>query len=219
MLARFGLLADLKASPPKVGNLQRLSNLLTVRRQLVKQRDALRKLCAAVGLPAADRPGRTLRAIQADIALCDRRMRECIAADAGLTRRDAIIQSVPGCGPVNSACLCADMPELGTLGRRKAASLLGVAPYDRDSGQFRGGRRIRGGRAQPRHLPCMAALSAIRWEPSSEACCQRLVANGKKPKVALVAVMRRLAGLLDTLLREDRHWQPKPPTPALEAAA
>ena len=72
----------------------------------------------------------------------------------------------------------------------KAASLLGVAPFDRDSGQFRGGR------AQPRHLPSMAALSAIRWEPSSEACCQRLLANGKKPKVALVAVMRRLAGLL-----------------------
>ena len=111
------------------------------------------------------------------------------------------------------------MPELGSLGRRKAASLFGLAPFDRDSGQHRGSRAIRGGRAQPRHLLYMAAMSAIRHEPASKACYQRLTADGKPHKVALVAVMRKLAGLLDTLLRADRLWLPEPPNCELEAAA
>ena len=105
------------------------------------------------------------------------------------------------------------MPELGRLGRRKAASLFGLAPFDRDSGQHRGGR------AQPRHLLYMAAMGAIRCEPSSQACYERLLARGKPHKVALVAVIRRLAGPLDTLLREDRLWQAEPPARRLEAAA
>ena len=219
MLARFGLLDGLEAIPPQPRNLQLLSDLLVLRRKLLKQLGALRKLCAELDTEAAGCPGTTLAAFQSDIADCDRRMRQCIAADAALTRRDAIIQSIPGFGPVNAACLCADMPELGTLGRRKAAALFGLAPFDRDSGQHRGHRSIRGGRAQPRHLLYMAALTAMRWEPASQACYQRLAAAGKPHKVALVAVMRRLTGLLDTLLRENRLWQPAPPARELEAAA
>ena len=219
MLARFGLLEDLESTPPLPANLRRLSDLLALRRKLVEQLGALRRLCAELDPEAAAGPAATLDALQADIADCDRRMRDCIAADAVLSRRDAIIQSIPGFGPVNAACLCADMPELGSLGRRQAASLLGLAPFDRDSGQHRGGRSIRGGRAQPRHLLYMAALSAIRCEPASPDCYQRLTANGKSHKVAIVAVMRRLVGLLDTLLREDRLWQPRPPARPLETAA
>lgn len=218
MLARFGCLDGLDSTPPQQRNLQQLSDLLALRRKLVEQLGALRKLCAELGPEAAGCPSTTLEALPADIAGCDRRMRACIAADAELSRRDAIIQSLPGCGPVNAACLCADRPELGRLGRRKAAALFGVAPFDRDSGQHRGGRSIGGGRAQPRHLLYMAALTAVRCEPACRACYQRLTANGKPHKVALVAVMRRLAGLLDTLLREDRLWHAEPPAPHLEAA-
>ena len=219
MLALFGLLHDLQSTPPQQANLRLLSDLLALRRKLVEQLGALRKLCAELDPQAAACPSATLHALQANIADCDRRMRDCIAADAALARRDAIIQSIPGCGPVNAAGLCADMPELGSLGRRRAASLLGLAPFDRDSGQHRGGRSIRAGRAQPRQLLFMAALAAIRCEPASQACYQRLTANGKPHKVALVAVMRRLVGLLDTLLREDRLWQAQPPARPLEAAA
>ena len=190
--------------------------MLVLRRKLVEQLGTLRKLCAELDPAVASCPSATLAACQTDIAECDRRMRECIAAAAALSRRDAVIQSIPGFGPVNAACLCAAMPELGSLGRRKAAALFGIAPFDRDSGQPRGGRCIR---AQPRQLLYMAALSAIRCEPSSKACYERLTAAGKQHKVALVAVMRRLAGLLDTLLREDRTWQPEPPSRELEAAA
>jgi len=219
MLAQFGLLGTLESTPPQQDNLRLLSDLLALRRKLVEQLGALRKLCAELAPQAAACPSDTLPALQADIASCDRRMRDCIAADATLARRDAIIRSIPGFGPVNAACLCADMPELGSLGRRQAASLFGLAPFDRDSGQHRGGRSIRGGRAQPRHLLFMAALSAIRCEPACQATYQRLTTNGKPHKVAVVAVMRRLVGLLDTLLREDRLWQPQPPARILGNAA
>ena len=219
MLARFGLLDGLDTTPPQPGNLRCLSDLLVLRHKLVEQLGTLRKLIAELDPETAREPLASLEALQADSAACDRRMRACIAADAELSRRDAIIQSIPGCGPVNSACLCASMPELGTLGRRKAASLFGLAPFDRDSGQHRGGRSIRGGRARPRHLLYMAALSAVRFEPASKARYQHLTANGKPHKVALVAIMRRLVGLIDTLLKQDRLWQPEPPARALEAAA
>ena len=218
MLARFGLFNGLESTPPQQRNLQQLSDLLALRRKLVEQLGALRKLCAELG-PQTGGPSATLAGLQADITDCDRRMRACIAADAALARRAAIIRSVPGCGPVNAACLCADMPELGRLGRRKAACLFGVAPFDRDSGQHRGGRSIGGGRAQPRHLLYMAALTAVRSEPSCKACYERLLARGKPHKVAMVAVMRRLAALLDTLLRQDRLWQAEPPARMLEATA
>ena len=219
MLARFGLLAGLDSTPPQQRNLQQLSDLLALRRKLVEQLGTLRKLCAELGPATAGRPSDSLMALQADIADCDRHMCACNAADAALARRAAIIQSVPGCGPVNAACLCADMPALGRLGRRKAACLFGLAPFDRDSRQHRGGRSIGGGRAQPRHLLYMAALTAVRSEPSCKACYERLMARGKPHKVALVAVMRRLAGLLDTLLRQDRLWQPEPPPRMLGVAA
>ncbi len=219
MLARFGLLDGLESTSPQPRNLRLLSDLLVLRRNLVEQLGTLRKLSAELDPEAAGCPATTLAALQADIDGCDRRMRACIAADAALSRRDAIIQSIPGCGPVNAACLCAAMPELGRLGRRKAATLFGLAPFDRDSGQHRGVRSIAGGRAQPRHLLYMAALTAVRCEPSFQACYQRLTANGKPHKVALVAVMRRLAGLLDTLLREDRLWQAEPPARHLEPAS
>ena len=143
-------------TPPQPRNLLLLSDLLVLRCKLVEQLSTLRNLCAELGPEAAGGASTTCKALHADIEDCDRRMRACIVADAELRRRDAIVQSVPGCGPVNAACLCAAMPELGRLGRRKAAALFGLAPFDRDCGQHWGGR------AQPRHLLHMAALTAGR---------------------------------------------------------
>ena len=218
MLARFGLLEDLESTPPQPSNLRLLSDLLALRRKLTKQLVALRKLCSELDPEVAACSSDAIQTMQAGITDCQQRMLACIAADEALSRRAAIIQSVPGLGPVNAACICATMPELGSLDRRQAASLLGVAPFDRDSGQHRGGRSIRGGRAEPRHLLYMAAVSATRWNPGSKACYERLTARGKPSKVALVAVMRKLVGLLNTLLREDRMWQDEPPIRRQEAA-
>lgn len=219
MLARFGQLGNLETTPPQQHNLQLLSDLLALRRKLVAQLDALRKLCAELAPEAAACPSASCQALQDDVAACEQRMLACIAADAALARRAEIIQSVPGCGPLTAACLCAELPELGSLARRQAAALLGVAPFDCDSGQHRGRRHIRGGRAHPRRALYMAALSASRWEPACKACYQRLVADGKPHKVALVAVMRKLVCLLGALLRADRCWQAAPPSCQLEPAA
>ena len=193
MLARFGQLDSLVATPPQDDNLQLLSDLLAARRKLVIQLGALRKLRAELAPEAPACIADSCNGLQADISSCEQRMLTCIAADAALARRAEIIQSVPGCGPVTAACLCAEMPELGTIGRRQAASLLGLAPFDQDSGKQHGRRSIRGGRAQPRHSLYMAALSATRWEPACKACYQRLIADKKEHKVAMVAVMRKLA--------------------------
>lgn len=103
--------------------------------------------------------------------------------------------------------------------RRHAASLLGVAPFASDSGGHHDRRAIRGGRAEPCHLFYMLAMSARNWEPCSKSLFNRLVARGKPHKVALVAVMRRLIGLIDTLLRQDRMWHSEAPSRPMETAA
>ncbi len=120
MLARYGLLDGLDSTPPKAANLRLLSDLLALRRKLVEQRGALRKLRAELD-PAAARAGAlACDGLAAAIDNLDVRMQACIAADPALSRRAGIVRSIPGFGPVNAACLCADMPELGDLDRRRA---------------------------------------------------------------------------------------------------
>ena len=113
-------LADLQATPPQADNLQLLQDLLVARRKLVAQLGTLRKLTAALNPQAARRLTKPLASLQAARTACERDLRTCLAADAVLARRAEIIQSIPGCGPLNAACLCATMPELGSLGRRPA---------------------------------------------------------------------------------------------------
>ena len=211
MLARYGLLKDLDCTPPKPHKLRLLSDLLALRRKLVEQLGALRKLRAELDPDAAPACDPAVNAIASAIADLDARMQACIASDPTLARRAAIIRSIPGFGPVNAACLCADMPELGSLDRRQAAALFGLAPFDNDSGQNSAGRHIRGGRALPRNLLYMAATSAIRCDPATQACYQRLCLQGKDHKVAVVAIMRKLVALLTALLRDNRFWQLEPP--------
>ena len=120
-----------------------------------------------------------------------------------------VLASIPGLGPVTVAGLIVDMPELGRLDAKAAASLAGVAPMARESGNWKGRSRIKGGRARVRRLLYMAALSAIRCNPDLAAKHRRLVADGKPGKVALVAVMRKLLLLANVLLRDDRLWTPR----------
>ena len=141
MLARYDLLDGLEGTPPPSRNLLLFCDLLALRRKLVEQFKALRKLRDELDpelRAGADPADDELRDAIAD---CDGRMRRCIAADAALARRAAIVESIPGFGPVNAACLCADMPELGRLDRRQAASLFDIAPFDADSGSHCGPRR------------------------------------------------------------------------------
>lgn len=131
-----------------------------------------------------------------------------IRACPELARRYALLQSLPGCGPVVAACLLIRMPELGALSRGRAASLIGVAPWDRDTGQSRGVRRIGGGRSRPRRFLYIASLAASRFDPGFRAFVQRLKAAGKEPKVALTALMRKLIEAANLILARGTPWLP-----------
>ena len=121
---------------------------------------------------------------------------------------EELLTSVPGIGKVTAHTLLADLPELGQLGRRKLAALVGVAPINRDSGLMRGHRAIAGGRFNVRNVLYMATLTAIRWNPLIRAHYTQLRKRGRPAKVAIVACMRRLLTILNAMLREKTPWQP-----------
>ena len=119
---------------------------------------------------------------------------------------DRLLQSAGGIGPVASASLIAELPELGKLNRRQIAALVGVAPMARDSGGSSGRRRVQGGRCEIRRVMYMAALTATRHNPAIKDFYQRLITAGKLPKVALVACMRKLLTMLNAMVRTGSHW-------------
>jgi transposase len=121
---------------------------------------------------------------------------------------DDLLRSASGIGPVSSCTFVADLPELGRLDRRRIAALVGLAPFPRDSGVFRGRRMIAGGRAHIRRVLYMATLSAIKHNPAIRDFYHRLVSAGRPPKVALTAAMRKLLTILNAMLRDRRPWQP-----------
>jgi transposase len=118
-------------------------------------------------------------------------------------------QMVPSIGPVVSVSIVAELPELGQLNRQQIAALAGLAPMNRDSGQSRGRRAVFGGRSSVRSVLYMAALTARRFNPVIRAFADRLAAKGKKPKVILVACMRKLLVILNTMLKTRTQWNPR----------
>lgn len=149
----------------------------------------------------------TLKALQAQLAELDRDIDETIRRSPVWRVADDLLTSVPGVGPVTAHTLIADLPELGQLDRRRLAALVGVAPVNRDSGRMRGTRSIAGGRTAVRNTLYMATLSAIRCNPVISKHYQSLIARGRLKKVALVACMRRLLGILNAIIRTRTAWQ------------
>lgn len=133
-----------------------------------------------------------------------------IKAFEDLTARWRLLQSLPGVGPIVAASLVIRMPELGALKRGQPASLLGVAPFDRQSGQWRGQSFIGGGRSRPRCMLYLAALAAKRWDPGFKAFADRLLAAGKPTKLAIVAVMRKLIEAANLVLARQQPWLSHP---------
>lgn len=133
---------------------------------------------------------------------------ELLESDDGWKRKTEIVQSVPGLGDVTSATLVAELPELGEINRQQASALVGVAPFNDDSGKHRGKRSIRGGRKELRCTLYMAALTARRVNPVIKAFADRLKEAGKPYKVIMTACMRKLVVILNTLIRNNTLWQP-----------
>jgi transposase len=137
----------------------------------------------------------------------DDQLKALLQSSAAWQVKDEILQSVPGIGPVTSFSMIADVPELGTLNRQEISKLVGVAPLNRDSGQKRGTRHIYGGRARPRSVLYMAALTAVRHNAVIKEFYQRLRANHKPFKVAITACMRKLLAIMNVMLRDGTRWK------------
>jgi transposase len=148
----------------------------------------------------------TICCLKRQIAAVDQEVAKLIREAPKLLRRAELLSSVPGVGPVTSATLIAQLPELGALNRKEVAALVGVAPFNRDSGKHHGKRAIWGGRARVRTILYMSTFVAVRQNPVLRDFYQRLRQGGKAAMVALVASMHKLIVILDALARHDTHW-------------
>lgn len=150
-----------------------------------------------------------IKTLDSQIAQIDKLIREHIDADDNFKTKDEIIQSTPGVGPQTSAMLIANLPELGSLNRQQIAALAGVAPWDRSSGNYIGKAHIFGGRKDVRSVLYMAAFNACRSNPIIRNLYNRLIKKGKPYKVVLIACMRKLLIILNTMIRNRTLWTPK----------
>ncbi len=211
MLARMGAALQPPQTPPADGSLAELKDLHLARRALVKDRTAARNRQAVTRLALIKRQlAQRLKQIDRQIQAIDAAIEQQIGNNPSLRQRRDILISVPGISKTTAATLLAEMPELGSLKAKQAASLAGLAPATQQSGKWHGKARIRGGRATLRQALYMPALVAARFNPDLKAVYKRLRNAGKPPKVAITAVMRKLLITANALLRENRHWSPNP---------
>ena len=210
MLARFAALLEPPVRPVVSMTVDTMKELHGARRALVKDRVAARNRDHTHRSALLKRQVRArLRQIDHQLAAIDAALHATLAADPALQARFDILVSIPGVGQATALAVLVEMPELGTLEHRCAASLAGLAPMARDSGQRSGKRFIRGGRAPLRQALYMPALVAVRFNATMKAKYQALRAAGKAPKVALTAIMRKLLILANALLRDGSTWSPK----------
>lgn len=207
MLARMGAVLELEGQDAPSETLFELRELLATRRALIKDRTAARtRLCAAT-LPLVKRQlAARIRQVETQLAQIDAALAGKVAQDKAMSRKLAILVSIPGVGETTALSMLIDMPELGTLEGKQAASLAGLAPISRQSGTWQGRERIQGGRPLLRRAIYMPALVATRFNADLKAKYEQLIRAGKPAKVALTAVMRKLVVMANALLRDGREW-------------
>ena len=207
VLTAFGLALKPEPTPSQSAELSRIRALVVRRRQTITMRTAEKTRLAQ----CSDDTARAM--IKESIALFDRQIRElerwlvaAIGTSCALARKYTVLNSVPGIGPVSAATLIAELPELGRLTRRQIASLVGLVPFNRDSGKMRGRRTIWGGRRSVRTGLYMPALTASRSNPLYQAFRAKLEAEGKPQKLILTAIMRKMIVTMNAMIRDDKEW-------------
>lgn len=209
VIARFAQAVRPTPRPVPDEQARALGELVARRRQLVDM------LGAELNRRRLLREPRVRRQLDAHIGWLEDALRRLdhdlttlLRATPAWREAEDLLRSVPGIGPITATTLIASLPELGRLDRRRIAALVGLAPFARDSGAFRGRRMITGGRAPIRKVLFMATLTAIQHNPAIAAFYRRLVATGRPGKVALTAAMRKLLTILNAILRDRRPWIP-----------
>lgn len=208
VLAHFAAAIEPPLRPSKSDATQHLEALLARRRQIVEM------LVAEKNRLANNRDHAVVKDLKNHIGWLERRLKSSddelqrvLKASPAWRERDDLLRSTPGVGPVLSLTLLAQLPELGQLNRREIAKLVGVAPFNWDSGKWRGSRHIWGGRAAVRSPLFMATLCAIRVNPTIKSFYQRLIKAGKAPKVAITACMRKLLTILNVMVKTQTSWR------------
>jgi transposase len=207
MLARFGATLRPEVPPAKHETIAMLAELLAARRGLVKDRTAAANRGKSLTLALLKRQSEQHRKqIESQIEAIDREWMSVLAANPALQAKLDILLSIPGVGAATAIAFLVDMPELGTLDAKQAASLAGLAPVTRQSGTWKGKSFIRGGRASLRQAIYMPALVAIRFNPPLKEKYQALRRAGKPAKLAIVAIMRKIVITANALIRDNRKW-------------
>jgi transposase len=183
-----------------------LNESVTRRRQLVLMITAERNRLQTASPEMRESIARHLDWLQQEINALEEQINQALAANSEWAETAKRLQSVPGVGTITASTLVADLPELGQLNRQKIAALVGVAPFNNDSGKRRGKRRIFGGRTSVRSVLYMAALSATKHNPVIKAFYERLLAKGKVKKVAITACMRKLLVILNSMVKSGQDW-------------
>ena len=207
LLVEFARAARPRLLEKRSANQVQLQALVTCRRQLQRSlTEQTNRLGSTRVKSAVQALQAVIKTLQKQIGSLDEQIRRLIDSDDSFKDLDRLICSVPGIGPVGSAMLMAMLPELGKVDRRQLPALVGVAPYNDDSGRTRGQRSIRGGRTDLRCVLYMGTLSAMRFNPIIKTFAIRLRAAGKRSKVVIVACMRKLSVLLNAMVRENLLW-------------
>jgi transposase len=208
VLAHFAEAVRPEPRPLPDADTQLLRALVDRRQQLVEMLTAERQRRTKAPVALRPRLDAHIQWLEQDLRDADRDLDQALRVSPVWRVQDDLLRSVPGIGPVVSATLLALVPELGRLGPKQLAALVGVAPHARDSGTLRGKRTIWGGRAAVRRVLYMGAVSAARANPVVRAFYERLVERGKPKKVALTACMHKLLTMLNAMVRDGRPWQP-----------
>ena len=211
MLALYRREHPTKRTPPSPEVLEALQELVSARVAALAEQTALSNRRNASQTAFKAKLARRLKAIATHIERLEAEIARRVKADPVLQHRVELLLTIPGVGPVAALAMAIGLPELGSCTGKAASLLAGLAPLADDSGQRTGERYIRGGRASVRCALYFAALTASRFNPPLAEDYNRLIAKGKEAKVALTAIMRKLVVLANTLITEDRPWQPIQP--------
>lgn len=213
-ICEFGKRMQPAVRPLKANELQELSLILARRRQLVQTRTMEATRCQEKPSPFIEQGiAKHIAWLNVEINALDHEIKLRLKESEELTIRRKLLDSVKGIGPVTQAVLLTQLPELGKLNRRQISALVGVCPYDRDSGSLRGKRAIWGGRSGVRAMLYMAMLSAVRYNPQIKLFYTNLVSRGKPKKVALTACIRKFITILNAMVRDRKEWSAEQQTP------
>jgi transposase len=217
VLMEFAKLASPRLAEKRSANQVELDALITCRRQLTQTRAIQTNRRGTTTSKAALKTiDAVLKALTREIQRLDKKIRALIESDDDFDSTDKLLRSVPGVGAVVSATLLAELKELGFTNRRRIGALVGVAPYNHDSGKMKGQRSIFGGRPSVRSALYMAAVTAIRFNPVIRSFAQRLEKQGKAKKVQIVACMHKLLAFLNVMVRDRLNWNELKVVQALE---